>query len=497
MKDLMSERGVIETTSSGVPIVNRIAEMIGVDKAKKGTTSNRQKQLNDFVDMYFFGERKKSYKARIFGKDVSISKVTSAIASFTALNTLSLNYMQATNQLIMDNYRLMEEAAAGEFMTAKGLLKAKSEYMKHLGAIKDVGKIDPKSPLAKYLRYVDAFQNQEELGGRPSAGAKIKKVPGEVFMGFQSMAEAETAITRAIAVGYNIKVKLADGTTTNLYDAYVDNKDLKGAKQVMSDGSEVALNRRQVSNILGGIYKRTNQLKGDFNRVAAERIPGLDLVLLFRKFMVPSIRRRFGHGGKESLHIDAELGTVTQGMYISFMNYLIERVRGGIVGGAGTFKRLSDVEKANVKRTMMEAGGALLSLLAYTTLANMDDEEENDTVIFWAYQMRRLQLELTAFNPVSFVTSGEALRLLKSPTAGVRSLSRLQKLLRDLYNYTGYQLGLDVEEKDVFYQRSQGKYEKGDLKLEASFDKFVIGRAGLLQSENAREALKWFNQAPI
>ena len=69
--------------------------------------------------------------------------------------------------------------------------------------------------------------------------------------------------------------------------------------------------------------------------------------MLFRSWLLPGLRRRYGHGiisSGSTLHIDEELGTVTQGMYISFFNMLRETA----LTKELAYKKMSEMERQNV-----------------------------------------------------------------------------------------------------------------------------------------------------
>ena len=90
------------------------------------------------------------------------------------------------------------------------------------------------------------------------------------------------------------------------------------------------LKNNDLSKIEDIYYADKYEMKQWYNEMAHTELSRRwigKLVGLFRGWMVPGYRRRFGHGNvfvnPEEAHIDEELGTVTQGMYISFWNFIL------------------------------------------------------------------------------------------------------------------------------------------------------------------------------
>ncbi len=148
-------------------------------------------------------------------------------------------------------------------------------------------------------------------------------------------------------------------------------------------------------------------------------------------------------------------------------------------------------EKANVKRaasqglfyiTAMTIGGLLIG-----AAADEDDPETKAEYLFWGYQARRLQTEIAAFlNP------REAYNITKSPSAAARPLMNIYDLIMHVtFKEIPYAVGIDIAEKDLFYQRKSGRNNKGDRKTWAKFQKTLPIWSGL--NKDAAQAIKWFD----
>ena len=349
---------------------------------------------------------------------------------------------------------------------------------------------------------LDAFSESIDDDGSKVSGNRLKKFASmDTLFSFQNAAEHETAITRMLALARNYKGKLKDkngkvllnekGNPADLYDMLI--KDSKG--MLILDPKVANVTLMDVRNTLAGIQKKTNQLKGPIDRSMAERRSIGKLVTLFRRFLAPGFRRSWGHGGLGNmsyLHIDTETGALTEGVYWTTFKYLRDQMKGLIsTQPTNVWNLLTPSEKANVKRGGTQAVAMLTALILGNLLigaaADEDDEDASAMYIFWAYQARRLQTELGAFlNPK------EAYNILKSPSAAARPLMNLYDLTTQIaFKELPYALGADSLEKDIYYQRKAGRYDKGDRKVIAKFEKILPLWSGI--NKDAEQAIKWFD----
>ncbi len=131
MRDIIENREVIKTGAlAGVPIVGSMARRLNMVKYETlpGTESRNLKHLEDFIESVFYGKTVKSLNVPIAGKIWNVNKTTQGLASLTALKVLSLNYMQATNQYLLDNQKILEEAATGQFINLKNRTWALAKF---------------------------------------------------------------------------------------------------------------------------------------------------------------------------------------------------------------------------------------------------------------------------------------------------------------------------------------------------------------------------------
>lgn len=517
MRSIIADRGTLEEDEYGNPAFNKITAKFKnmarkvVKQDSKRDPDNNLRQLSEFIDMVFYGEKELKNSLiksiNILGKDFSVSgnKLSQTATFLTAATALAGNKLQAVNQVVIDNLRLIEESAAGEFISKRGLAKAGAEYAKNLANMKtakDLGSFAPDSKMMQAADIFDAFNDFTDTAGEKVSGNRLKKMMGvDSMFVFQNLAEHQTALTRMLAVLYGYEGKLKDkdgnvlqnedGKPANLYDMLI--KDSKGMYKM--DPRVANVTQLEVINRLSSLQKKTNQLKGTFDKSLAERRAVGKVVTLFRRFLAPGFRRSWGHGGLTNigyLHVDVEAGTISEAAYWTSYKFVRDQAKSVFNGEfSNVYNLLSTEEKANVKRTAVQALAYATSYILYGLLkgaaADDDDPEASKQYIFWAYQARRLQTEIGAFaNP------GEVINITSSPSAAARPMQNIFDLVTHMaFKSLPYSLGVNIDEKDIYYQRRSGRNNKGDSKAWAKFGKVLPIWSGI--NKDAEQAIKWFD----
>ena len=498
MRDIIERRAVIDVNAANIPIANATAKALGINRdSSKKELSNNFKHLEEFIDRIFFEEDELKQAFSFFGKEISSNKVASKFTTFTALNTLAFNLLQSTNQLLIDNVNIAEEAIAGQFYKGKNLAWAKSTYLKATVSgetLKDVGKYNTQTKLGRFAEEFDLLGNALEVNKKDKTGNRLLKEMGlGLFFTTQKMAEHETAITRGLALADAYRGKLkdkdgnviknAEGKDANLYDVYV--KDETTGKWGI-DPKVANFKKIQFINKVSGLYKKTNQVKSSFDSPTLNRRWYGSPLTLFRNYFMPGYRKRFGYG--KGVHVDTETGTLNEGMYTSFFRYLKEVYRNKFKFGA-VYKMMDDnLEKPNIKRTAAELSFMLASFVIGSMLmAAADDDEDDYAINFAAYQARRLQAELGQFwNPMEF------LKYVSSPTAVtspiINSVALFIHLIGEEVPYLVW-----GDEEGMFYEKSGPGYEKGERKSIRKFEKLFPIINGIEKSKTPEQAIKWFD----
>lgn len=393
-----------------------------------------------------------------------------------------------------------EEAFAGQFFTKADLAWAAKTYAAEGGAMSDLGKFVPRTKLGQAFQAFDAMNDiSDELGRKLSSSAAKKLAQSNPLMAPQYAVEHQTVGVRMLALMNSIKaldkngkpILNEDGSEATLWDMFVP--DEKGMYAI--DPRVANMDRNRFIAKLHGINRRANQIKGTFDRGMAERRGIGRLALLFRKYFVPGLRKRFGHGSP--FQVDYELGSVTRGMYFSLVDYLGQIPNRGVFGAYGS---MNQVDKQNMKRVAYEMAALATTMTIFNVLMGMidmdDDDEDSYWTVFAAYQARRLQTEL-----LQFVSPGEFIHMAKAPMATTNYVDKYLTVMNQLFiNYPAYYMGM-ADESAIYYQRRTGSAEKGDPKIVNQTKKIIPIMNGWQSSwfgdnsvDVVKQKLRWFAQ---
>tara|TARA_E500000318_G_scaffold53851_3_gene50159 strand:- start:2812 stop:6678 length:3867 start_codon:yes stop_codon:yes gene_type:complete len=510
MKDSVASRDVKVMLESGNYLLDRTAQKLGynLERKTKGKDSKTYKQLESFIDNVIFGETiKGNARASILGK-ISVSKLVGQATALTALSRLSGNVLQAVNQLTIDSVMNASEGWAGQFFSRKDLARARYKVMASMSTEGLAPKFNKVTKLNKMLEMFDVMQEGAMTFDQSTGTAARKAVDFGTSFAFQRGAEWFNTAEKMMALAISMEgklldksgkvIKTKDGKPANLWDVMQINK--KG--RLVVDPKVANFGKAEQARFaakLNGLVKRTNQLKGQFDKTILERQNATRPMMLFRKFLVPAYRKRFGHkaGG---YHVDVELGDITEGYYTTmFRSFgaagrlfvkgkVAESIR-TLVGRGGTQGK---VERANMIRAAHEqAYLTLLKILTGALGAMMDDDDEYDNYAthFLIYQGYRLQTELNAFRDPN-----ELFRLMENPTAASKFLKDLGDVATSSNALLWNQLGFTAlyPDEDVYYQRRAGRYQKGDLKWFKELEDVFPVASGLIKSTNPEQASKYY-----
>jgi hypothetical protein len=262
---------------------------------------------------------------------------------------------------------------------------------------------------------------------------------------------------------YNYKIEV---DVTNL-DGTVERKDF--------DERE----RQNFMNVLHALNKRMHGVYNDFDKSTAQRFALGRLLLMYRKHLVPGIKRRY-----KSASYDEELGGATEGMYRVFWRTLIKdtiRYKTDIFKKWSTY---STFEKAQIRKVVAELTiiAALATLIiVLSAMAGGDDGEEKKEMPyayhFMLYQALRMRSETA-----SYLKPSDFWRVVKSPTAMTSVVDRFTKFT-DQFLFTW-------DEDDLVFKKKSGVWDKGDNKSWAYFLKLMGFTGYNLTPDKAVEGFK-------
>jgi len=511
MRTAVANRQRIELNHKGEPVLDSVAKKLGIDKIANFNANNQDsnalKQLESFIDNVYFGISDKDQSKNAIAVKFSKTKLANVMSTLTAVTTLSGSYMQAINQMVVDSVQGGQEAWAGQFYNNKDLWWAKEKLYNVFngnllasGYDKTRQKFATDNKLNKFLEMMDAFQSfGRDVGGETGSTLKKSWSLDSMFM-FQNAAEYMTTAERALALAHSYEGKLKDsagnviknnnGEDANLWDVLIT---MDNGKLIV-DPKVANFKASEFQILLHGILKRTNQLKGDFDKPLANRYAVGRLLTLFRSYFMPGWRKRFGHSAGGT-HIDVELGQVTEGYYQTFANNFGNALYDfrNLEIAAGVKKIFSvgedSLSKQNRARLLHELITIqMAAIMAYAvSMVGDDDDEEGNLSGMIMYQMLRLRTELTSFrSPTEFF------RIAQSPTAAATPIKQWSKFITSTLALGQHAIGLPINEEEIYYQKKSGIYEKGDLKWWKNFASVFPGAAGFIKSGDPNEALKFY-----
>jgi len=197
---------------------------------------------------------------------------------------------------------------------------------------------------------------------------------------------------------------------------------------------------------------------------------------MFRKFVLPGYKRRYG----KKAYIE-RLDDYVEGSYRTTANFA-GRLLSDLYSMkfqllAGEWDQLSDHEKANVRRTISEAAFLVLALavakVALAAMGDEDDDEWDDRFnAFIAYQAGRMKSEL-----LFFISPKEAFSILRSPAASISMIENVGKLFSQMFN------PFDTYERGPW---------KGKPKIYKTMNNMLPGTRQYFRLRDMKEQTTWF-----
>lgn len=502
---IIGNRTIAAKDNKGNPILSSFAKKMGYEEYIKDTgMSFSTFHVNEFINMVIKGETQKSQQ---WGK-VELSKLTNTLISISAVTTLSMDILKGTANNLQGNIQLIIESAGSEFFSLKNYARAKVKYASKVGGcITDFGKPYAESWLGGLIDYYDAIQGQfkDEYGKDVSATVAQKLFRTNTLFWNQHFGEHEVQVTGMLALMDSTKVvDKATGEEISLLDAHDKygsflfdvvtdengnktrnykvqirtNKTLDNPEGDLVDYDEKQ--RIEVTNIMHALNKRLHGVYNDFDKSVLQKHSVGRLLMMYRKYLVPSIKRRY-----KKLSFDDELGSATEGIYRTFWKTFARDLRTYKFNVIKQWSTYTPFQKAQIKKVIAEITiiAALVALIfALLAIPGDDDEDkikDNYAYNFILYEAIRLRSETKQFLP--FLGLKDFYRTIKSPSAMTGTLDRGIKFF-DQFLFTW-----DPEKLD--YQRKTGVWDKGDNKSWAYFLK-LMGYSG--NNLKPAEAIKAF-----
>ena len=451
-RDMLRDNLEVGKTRGGLPLVEKF-KAVGRTVESKVTKDKDDRRiiqrLNNFFDMQVYGR----YMADegTFGKTkIDKGKVANFVNRVTSLNTLALNILSGISNVATGKVMMRIESLAGEFFSERNTIIADREYGKAMPAfLAELGNRVKTSKLALWSELFNVLQEYETNVRNVNFDRKtwFSRMGNTSALFFMNNAGEHWMQHRtSLALADRYKMRAPNGKIVSLWDAmevvYIDPNNKKlGAKLQLKegytkeDGSEftqddiIKFSRRTtaINQRMHGIYNKLD--RNAFQRLAIGR-----MAMMFRKWIKPSLNRRW-----KSATYNFDMEAWTEGYYITslrFLKQLAKELKEGQFALAANWNNLTDTEKANIKRAATEVGHFLTIAMVLGLIEWPDDKNRPWLIKMAEYQARRLYTELGSMVPGPQVLR-EGLKIIKSPAAGVNTLESALDLLglMNPYNY--------------------------------------------------------------
>jgi hypothetical protein len=459
---IIGERKPFETNSKGQTIMDAFANKLGyTEYIRQNGEPYSKKHLDAFVDMIIYGEMQKAED--ILG--VSFSKITNTITGFSAITTIAADLLKGVANNLQGNIQLIIEANSSEFFSRKNLRVGKVFYTKSLPDIlSDFGKSGTESLVGQLIERYDAMQGsfKDNYGNNITNTAAMRLFRTNTLFFNQHFGEHEIQTSTMLALMDATQVvDQKTGEVISLLEAH----QRYGAKGGVEENTDFTENKRQdFQNRLHALNKRMHGVYNEFDRGTAQRYSLGRLAVMYRKHLVPGYKRRF-----KELSMDQELGSWTEGYYITFWNTFIRDLRDFKLNMIQNWSTYTPFQKAQIKRVIAEATIILTTTALIAILKGMIDDDDDELKNNYAYNFVLYELIRMRSETSAYISPKDAYRVVKSPSAMTGTLERAIKFSDQFF------LTWDPEKLD--YQRKQGVWNIGDNKSWAYFLK-LMGYSG-------------------
>jgi hypothetical protein len=467
-KSIIKDRSVNKTNSRGEKFIDNFAKKYGMESyVKQNKISNAYDMVDLFIEQQIYGQMSAEETIDIPGVGtVDIGHLISrlmGVASMTMLGGPEIlkstaNWLQAAVQKTI-------EGVAGEYVNTSDLGYGEKTFIGHMkNILNDFAQPMSTSLQGQWLDMVDFMQGSfmDEYGNNVSGSAAMKLATSGTYMFMNHAAEFQTQASFAFALGNTVKL-LHNGKEVNLIDAYEKGADgrikLKDGVTKL-DGSEWTKDDMfEFTGRLHAINKRLHGVYNSFDRAVAKKWSIHKLLLMFKGFLIPTVKRRYKKFGG-----DHELGGTTEGFYRTFTRLAFKEHKDLINHLMRRENNLTPEEKANVRRAIAEFAliGTLMFAASILSSLGEDDEElaNSWSYQFALYEMVRLNSELKFYLPVA--GGQDQLRLFTSPSAMNSFAERLWKAsISQPFGWSAKD-GWSINDT---YKRKEGVHEKGDSKM--------------------------------
>ena len=452
-RDMLKEREIIQTRGDK-PLVEKfksVGRKVESTLTKSGDETRFMQRLNDFFEMQVYG-RYMADEGTFGNTKIDTGKVANFVNRMTSLNTLAVNVLSGISNVATGKVMMRIESFSGEFFNESNTLHADRNYGKALPEyLAEIGNRVKTSKLALWDELFNVLQEYETDVREVNFDRKtwFSRMFGTSALFLMNNAGEHWMQNRtSLALADAYKMKAPDGKIVSLWDAMEvvpidkNNKKLGAKLQVKQgytkeDGSAftrddiIAFSRKSaaINQRMHGIYNKAD-------RSAVQRLAIGRMGIMFRKWVKPSLNRRF-----KSASYNMDLQAWTEGYYVTtgrFLFQLARELRKSQFDIASDWKNLSRTEKANIKRAVTEVAH-YLAVITVLGLIDWDDKDNRPWLTKMVeYQLRRLKTETGVLIPGKPMID-EGLKIMKSPAAAIQTIQSTLDLI-GLINPMNYEV---------------------------------------------------------
>jgi hypothetical protein len=333
--------------------------------------------------------------------------------------------------------------------------------------VQDVVDGVPKSKIGILAEVYDAVQGEfADMYGRKITGGYARRLM-TTDAGYFLMKGTEQQIqyTAMIALLKGTKVKFK-GQEISLWEAY----DNKGK---LKPGVEWTEENR--FNLMQKLHKMNKELHGVYNQFDS---PSLSrrwygkLIMMFRKYVYPSIRKRWGRG-----YVDMEEGEWTAGYYRVFINKVLQGFK---EKSLEAWNGATPEEREAIKKSLVEISAFITANILIFGLSGLDDDDE-------ATQHVELQLRRFSDDVGFYMGDVNALmRIMSTPAVSMGVAEKLGRAMKQL-----------IFAPTEVYERKTGRYNKGDYKLEKDITDLVPILSKIYDIQDPESNLNFIKQRAL
>lgn len=462
-------------TPSGEVVTRRVQ--------KPTESSNVFQRTEDILNMQFFGKTKATGFA--ITDTITTSKIADTLMRFTSFSILGYNGFTGINNVMVGKYQMFIEATGGEWFGLNDWRKAEKEYWKMVPElVKDIYQpyLSCKMNLIMELFNVGQHWKENIKNSKTFKNAALNALSHFDSNFMLDMGEHNIQMTTALAYLIHTKLytskvkrnkdgKILNNDSVSLYDVLkvqkvtdtsgkvIDQKlviDPKYTTLYTEDNKKFTLDKNSTvitehSLLIGKINQDMHGIYNKEDMMVAKRYAVGRLGTMYRNHIVPQMQKRFKSLGKHRGIYNFRSNQIEEGYYVTAVRVLIDLLapkharylnaeeadhnfleRFGLIQG-----HLTKHQQANMRRFAAEMGVlAMLFFLSIATTFMFDDDDGEETTWIqrqWFYQLKRLQLEGTAYFPPMMISS--FMQLLVSPTAVLSPLQRYAEVFNNLPNH--------------------------------------------------------------